>query len=84
MNPIIENFIASVDNLAKLEPKNLPLNVLVAMSELNELELFKTCTYLFVLKNNIPSQNSVINLSEYEIENGASEYAKEIIKRIKE
>ncbi len=84
MHAVVEDFIAKVDNLAKLEPKNLPLSVLVAMSEMDELELYKTCTYLFVLKNNIPSQNSVVTLSEEEIKNGTNEYAKQILKRIKE
>ncbi len=84
MHPVIENFLSQANSLHKLEPKNLPLNVLVAMSELDELELFKTCTYLFVLKNNVPTQNKIVTLSEDEIKAGATAYAKEIIKRIKE
>ncbi len=84
MNEIIENFLATVDNLSKLEPKNLPLDVLFAMSELSELELFKICTYLFVLRNNIPSKNNIINLSDDEIKQGAQQYAKEILARLKE
>lgn len=84
MHQVIQNYLSKVDNLSKLEPKNLPLDLLGAMSEMSEEELFKTCTQLFVLKSNIPTKNSIINLDEKDIIKGATSYAKDIIKRIKE
>lgn len=84
MHPIIENYLSKIDNLAKLEPKKLPFDVLEAMGEMNEVELFKTCSQLFVLKNNIPTKSKIVNLSEDEIVKGSTAYAKDILKRIKE
>lgn len=84
MHQIIENYLSKIDNLSSLEPKNLPLDVLGAMGEMSEMELFKTCSQLFVLKNNIPTKNNIINLNEEEIMQGATAYAKDILARLKE
>lgn len=84
MHPTIENYLSKVNNLSQLNPEKLPFDVLEAMGEMNEVELFKTCSQLYVLQNNIPSQSNIVNLGEDEIIDGATTYAKAILKRIKE
>lgn len=84
MHPTIENYLSKVNNLSQLNPEKLPFDVLEAMGEMNEMELFKTCSQLYVLQNNIPSAENVVNLDEQEIISGATAYAKDILKRIKE
>ncbi|PID47734.1 MAG: hypothetical protein CR967_03665 [Proteobacteria bacterium] len=83
LHPIIEEYLSKINNLSALEPKNLPLDVLDAMGEMDEGELFKLCSQFFVLKNNVPNQNNIVNLSEDDIVNGAVKYAKAVLKRIK-
>ncbi len=83
MHPVLENYLSSVDNLSRLEPKNLPFDVLEALGELNEVELFKACSQFFILLNNVPSEHNLINLSEEQIEKGAVKYAEQILERIK-
>lgn len=82
MNRVLQKYLSEVSSLHMLEPKNLPLSLLVAMSEMDSQELFKACVQLFILKNNIPTENKIINLSQEEIEKGATNYAKEILSRI--
>ncbi len=84
MHPVIEKYLSKLNNLSALEPKNLPFDVLEALAQMNEGELFKTCSQLFILKNNIPSENNLINLSEEEIIKGATSYADEILLHVRE
>lgn len=83
LDRVIQEYLANVDNLAKLEPKNLPFEVLQGFAKMDEAELFKTCSQFFVLKNNIPSENNLINLTQDEVIFGATEFAKAILNRIK-
>lgn len=84
MNEIIEAYLNEVNNLSMLEPKNLPIHILHAMSEMESGELFKVCTQLYILKNNIPTENKIVNLTQEEILKGATTYAKEILQNIKQ
>ena len=83
MHPTIETFLANISALHQLEPKNLPNVVLQIMVTMSPEELFKTCTQLAVLLNNVPSQTTPITLSEVEIANLAEEYLKGILKRFR-
>lgn len=83
MHPTIETFLANITALHQLEPKNLPSDVLQVMIAMSPEELFKTCTQLAVLLNNIPTQNTPITLSETEIATLAEEYLKGILKRFR-
>lgn len=83
MHATIETFLANITALHQLEPKNLPNDILQVMVSMSPEELFKTCTQLSVLLNNVPSQNSPVTLSEAEIVTLAEEYLKGILKRFR-
>ena len=83
MHYIIEKFLSDIHALHQLEPQNLPENVLHVMVKMQPAELFKTCSQLAVLLNNIPSKNITITLSEEEIASLAEAYLKGIVKRFK-
>lgn len=83
LHPTIETFLAHITALHQLEPKNLPNDVLQIMIKMSPEELFKTCTQLAVLLNNVPSQNAPITLSETEIATLAEEYLKGILKHFR-
>ena len=83
LHPTIETFLANLTALHQLEPKNLPQNVLLTIVQMSPEELYKTCSQLSVLLNNIPSEKSPITLSEEEIARLAEEYLKGILKRFK-
>ena len=83
LHPTIETFLAHLTSLHQLEPKNLPSDVLHVMVKMSPEELFKTCTQLCVLLNNVPSQTTPITLSETEIATLAEEYLKGILKRFR-
>ena len=83
MHHIIENFLSNISALHQLEPKNLPENVLHVMVKMQPQELFKTCSQMAVLLNNIPSKNTTITLSEEEIATLAEVYLKGIVQRFK-
>jgi hypothetical protein len=53
------------------------------MVSMSPEELFKTCTQMAVLLNNIPSQTEPITLTEEEIATLAEEYLKGILKRFR-
>lgn len=83
MNEVLKEYLSTVNNLSMLEPKNLPLNLIISMSNMESEELFKTCAQLFVLGHNVPSKNKIVNLSEEEIAKGATTYAQAILERIR-
>jgi len=83
LHPTIETFLAKITALHQLEPKNLPNDVLQVMVSMSPEELFKTCTQLAVLLNNIPSKSAPITLTEVEIGTLAEEYLKGILKRFR-
>jgi len=83
LHSTIETFLANITALHQLEPKNLPSDVLHVMVSMTPEELFKTCTQLAVLLNNVPSQTAPITLSEDEIARLAEEYLKGIVKRLR-
>jgi len=83
LHHIIEKFLSDIHALHQLEPQNLPENVLHVMVKMQPPELFKTCSQLAVLLNNIPSKNTTITLSEEEIASLAEAYLKGIVKRFK-
>lgn len=83
MHATIETFLANITALHQLEPKNLPNDILHVMVSMSPEELFKTCTQLSVLLNNVPSQNAPVTLSEAEIVTLAEEYLKGILKRFR-
>jgi len=83
LHPTIETFLANLTALHQLEPKNLPNDVLHVMVSMTPEELFKTCTQLAVLLNNVPSQTAPITLEESEIARLAEEYLKGIVKRLR-
>ena len=82
MHLVIENYLSKVNNLAQLDPKNLPFDVLEAMGEMSTEELFKTCIQLSILQNNIPSDDKVLTLGEDEMLRLAEDYAQAVLKRI--
>lgn len=83
MHPRIETFLAEVHSLHQLEPKNLPQTIVMEMVRMSPEELFKTCTQLAVLRNNIPSKEKPVTLNEGEISSLAEEYLKELLKRFR-
>jgi len=83
LHSTIETFLANITALHQLEPKNLPHDVLTVMVKMSPEELFKTCTQLAVLLNNVPSQNAPITLSESEIATLAEAYLKGIVARFR-
>lgn len=83
MHSTIEHFLASVTSLYQLEPKSLPKEVVQAMVQMSPEELFKTCSQLATLLNNIPTSTTPITLSEEEITKLAEEYLKGILKRFR-
>ena len=83
MHPTLETFLASVNSLYQLEPKNLPKNILHVMLKMSPEELFKTCSQLAILRHNIPSQHQTITLKEDEIARLAETYLKEIVQHLK-
>lgn len=83
LHPTIETFLANITALHQLEPKNLPNDVLQIMIKMSPEELFKTCTQLSVLLNNVPTQAAPITLNETEIASLAEEYLKGILKRFR-
>ena len=83
MHPTIETFLANLSALHQLEPKNLPNDVLHAMVSMNPEELFKTCTQLAILRNNVPTQSTPITLTEAEITGLAETYLKGILKHFR-
>ena len=83
MDSRIESFLASIKALHELEAKNLPRDVIEAMAEMPPEELYKVCTQFVVLKENVPSSDKMITLSEEEIQTLVEEYAKELLKRFR-
>jgi len=83
LHSTIQNFLGSVNSLYQLEPKNLPQEVVHAMVKMSPEELFKTCSQLATLLNNIPTNTTPITLSEAEISKLAEEYLKGILKRFR-
>ena len=83
LHPTIETFLAHITALHQLEPKNLPNDVVQIMVKMAPEELFKTCTQLAVILNNVPSKTTPITLSEAEIATLAEEYLKGILKRFR-
>lgn len=79
MHSTLQSFLASVNSLHQLEPKNLPKDVLHVMLKMSPEELFKTCSQLAVLQHNIPSKDKNITLTDDEIAQLAENYLKEII-----
>ncbi len=53
------------------------------MVQMSPEELFKTCSQLATLLNNIPTSTTPITLSEEEITKLAEEYLKGILKRFR-
>lgn len=82
MHPEIENYLKKLTNLAQLRAQNLPYEVLEALATMNEEELFKTCTQLYILQHNVPSKENLLNLDEDEILSGTTKYAEEILAQI--
>ncbi len=83
MNEILKNFLANVSTLHQLEAKNLPDDVIEEMGKMDSDELYRVCTQLVVLKNNVPTQEKMINLEEEEILVMSEDYATELLKRIR-
>lgn len=83
MHPTLETFLASVNSLYQLEPKNLPKKVIHLMLAMSPEELFKTCSQLAILRHNIPSQHQTITLKEDEITRLAETYLKEMVQYLK-
>lgn len=83
MHQRIETFLANITALHQLEPKHLPHDILHVMIQMSPEELFKTCTQFCVLKNNIPSKEKPITLSEAQIASLAEAYLKELIAYLK-
>jgi hypothetical protein len=83
LHPTIETFLAQLTALHQLEPRNLPNDILHVMVKMSPEELYKTCTQMAVLLNNIPSQSEPITLTEEEIATLDEEYLKGILKRFR-
>lgn len=83
MNTTLQTFLANINALYQLEPKNLPMPVLKELLTMSPEELFKTCTQLAVLKHNIPNEQKPITLSEKEILDLAESYLRDLIHFLK-
>ena len=83
LNAVIEKFLSTITALHQLEPKNLPNDVIEAMVKMSPEELFKTCSQLATLLNNIPTKTTPITLTQTEIASLAENYLKEIVRRLK-
>ena len=83
MNEILKNFLANVSSLHQLEARNLPEDVIEEMAKMGSDELYRVCTQLVVLKNNVPTEEKMINLEEEEILVMSEDYATELLKRIR-
>ncbi len=83
MDKVIQDYLANINNLSQLKPQNLPNEVLKSFLKMDEVEFFKTCSQFYILQNNIPSENSLVNIGESDILEGASGYAKDILKILK-
>ncbi len=83
MDKNIQEYLANINNLSQLKPKNLPKKVLKSFLSMNEVEFFKTCSQFYILQNNIPSENSLINMDQSQVIQGASVYAKELLEVLK-
>ena len=83
MHHIIEKFLSDIHALHQLEPQNLPEDVLHVMVKMQPAELFKTCSQLATLLNNIPTKTTPITLTQTEIASLAENYLKEIVRRLK-
>lgn len=84
MNQTIEKFLASLNALHQLEPKNLPDDVLHVMIKMSPEGFLKTVvSQLAVLRHNIPGKEQTITLQEEEIARLAEGYLKELLKRFK-
>jgi len=83
MNEILKNFLANVSSLHQLEARNLPQDVIGEMANMGSDELYRVCTQLVVLKNNVPTEEKMINLEEEEILVMSEDYATELLKRIR-
>ena len=83
LHQTLETFLANITALHQLEPKNLPEHILHTLVKMPPEELFKTCSQLAVLMNNVPSKNAPITLSEEEIATLAEAYLKKLIERLR-
>ena len=83
LHQTLETFLANITALHQLEPKNLPEPILRTLVKMPPEELFKTCSQLAVLMNNVPSKNAPITLSEEEIATLAETYLKKLIERLR-
>jgi hypothetical protein len=83
MNKTIENFLSSVNSLHQLQAKNLPIDVLKEMANMEANELYKLCTQFVVLQHNVPSEDKMITIDEDELLNLVDEYAKDILERFR-
>lgn len=83
MTEKLRNYLEKVDNLAKLEPSKMPLEILLEYAKLSTNELFKACAQCVILRHNLPQEENILTLSEDEIEKLTISYAKEIVKSLK-
>ena len=83
MTPALETYLQSVDNLAKLEPRLMPKNILLEFAKLDAGELFKACSQFAILRHNIPHKEAVLTLEEEEILTLSQTYAKEIVEALR-
>ncbi len=83
MHAALETFLASVNSLHQLEPKNLPKPILHLIVKMSPEELFKTCSQLAILRHNIPNKEKTINLTAAQIAELAENYLKELVKLLK-
>lgn len=83
MHLVLEKFLANVSALHQLEPKNLPKEVIDVMVQMNPEELFKTCSQLAVLWQNVPSSSNTVTLSQEEIARLAQKYLQSLIEHLK-
>ena len=83
LHQTLETFLANITALHQLEPRKLPEPILHTLVKMPPEELFKTCSQLAVLMNNVPSKNAPITLSEEEIATLAEAYLKKLIERLR-
>ena len=84
MNEIIKDFLANISSLHQLDAANLPNEVIEEMSQMSSDELYRVCTQFVVLKNNVPTKEKMINLTEEEILVMSEDYATELLKRLRD